>query len=372
MPTHALPSVVAFAIVLVACNRNEFKPPPPPTVTVAPPLQDDVTEYAEFTGTTEPFETVEVRARVEGVLLEITYQEGQPVEVGKKMFAIDPAPFQAARDAAHAEVKSAEAKARLADTTAARLESAYANRAVSEIQALEARAKHEVAMAEVEVANKKLAIRELDLSYTTVTAPLAGRAKKSDYFVGSLVGGFGTSALTTIVDDSKIRVSFTVPDRALLQVRKNRREPQEREPFPEVDMAREIDRDFPFHGKVDYSDPAVDPATGTLRMRAVFDNAEGRLFGGLFARVRFAVGTLSGALLVPESALAADQAGRHLLVVGDGDVVERRDIVLGPETPKGRVILEGIEAGDRIIIAGLMRARPGAVVTPHTADEKKR
>lgn len=353
---------VSVLVMASACAEPPArKVAPPPQVTVQAPKVQPVTIYRTFTGRTESFERAEVRARVEGVLTEVAYDERAELAKGAVMFRIDPAPFAAAREAAAAEVAASAASVRLADTTARKLEKAYESRSVSELQALEARAQHEVASAKLDVANKQLAIRDLDLGYTTVTAPIAGRALQTDYVVGSLVGALGSGPLTTVVDNSKIRVWFSVDDRTVLKLLEEPRDPSRERT---VEMARDGDAAFGFQGRIDYFEPEVNEATGTLRMRAVFDNADGRLVPGLFVRVRVAARELEAATLVPESALAADQAGRHLLVVGDGDVVERRAVELGPALPEGRVVLSGLAATDRVIVAGLLRARPGVRVAP--------
>jgi len=360
-------TALALALTLGGCSKPpKRQPPPPPQVTVQKPLVQDVTVYRTFTGRTESFEHAEVRARVEGVLLEVKYDERLDIEAGTTMFLIDPAPFVASRDAAKAEVDANEAAVRLADTTARKLEKAYETRSVSELQALEARAQHEVAVARLEVSKKQLAIRELDLSYTTVTAPISGRAVETEFVVGSLVGSIGSDSLTTIVDNTKIRVWFSVDDRTVLNMMDH---PENADKSPVIELQREGDKGFDFRGELDYYDPGVNTSTGTLRMRAVFDNSEEHLVPGLFVRVRIAMSKLPGATIVPEVALAADQAGRHLLVVGADDVVERRPVELGALLPEGRVILSGITADDRVVTSGLLRARPGAKVSPRTSEE---
>lgn len=367
-PVIRLSSALVLVALSACAKPTARKPAPPPQVTVQLPEVESVTIYRTFTGRTESYERAEVRARVEGVLTEVAYDERSDLDKGAVMFRIDPAPFAAARAAAAAEASASEASVRLADTTARKLEKAYESRSVSELQALEARAQFEVASAKLDVAKRKLAIRDLDLSYTTVKAPISGRALETDYVVGSLVGSLGSGALTTIVDNSKIRVWFSVDDRTVLKLLEDQGGPRE---AMVIELARDGDAAFGFRGKIDYFEPAVNESTGSLRMRAVFDNADRRLVPGLFVRVRVAARELKTATLVPESALAADQAGRHLLVVGDGDVVERRAVELGPLLPEGRVVFSGLAATDRVVVAGLLRARPGAKVAPRTTENNR-
>lgn len=360
------------ALVLVlnlfagGCGENEFQPPPPPNVTVALPTQRDVVEYAEVTGTTEAFRVVEVRARVQGILQAVLYQEGMKVDKDTPLFQIEPAPFVTTRDAAQARVTSAQVQAKLADTTARRMERSAQDKAVSELQALEARAQADAAVAEVEVAKKELAIKQLDVDYTHVLAPISGRVARSNFKVGSLVGSMESTALTTIYDDSKIYTWFTMPDRIFL-LAKQAGDVKDDQPFPEVELATEVDQGFPHRGQIDYADPAVDAETGTLRIRAVFDNENGALVGGLFVRCRISIQTIPNALLVPETAIGVDQVGRYVFVVDDQGTVERRKVELGPMDGDLRVINSGLKADDRVIVRGILRARPGGKVTAQTA-----
>jgi len=351
-------------IVLSAsgCGDNEFQPPPPPMVTVAAADVRDVTEYAEFVGTTDVATSIDIRARVSGILQEVRFESGTLVEAGDSLFLIDPEPFVAQRDAIQAKVESAEAELKLAETRAERIERSARDGAVSELQALEARAEADAAAAALKVAQKDLAIRQLDVDYTEIAAPISGFIEKSPFDVGDLVGNTAdASLLTTIYDDSKIDVYFSVPDRVYLQA--TRQEPADTK-TPVVEIGTEIDDGFPFLGEIDYFDPTVDEATGTIRIRAVVDNPDRRLVGGLFVRIRLPIGTIEDALLIPQAAIGADQIGSYVLVVDDAGVVERREVELGPVDGTHRVITSGIIADDRVVVRGLLRARPGATVDP--------
>jgi RND family efflux transporter MFP subunit len=355
------------SMALVGCEENQYQPPPPPTVTVSTPSQRDVVEYRVLTGTTSAVSVVEVRARVQGILNEKRFTPGQMVEEGDLLFVIDDEPFVAHRDAAQARVTSAEAKMRLAETTADRTERAVTDGGVSELVALEERARADQAKAEHEIALRELAIKQLDVDYTKITAPIRGRVAKSPMDIGQLVGQSAESSmLTTVYDDSQIHVNFTVPDRVYLSA--IRRLGVDPEP-PSVNVGTEADDGgFPFVGVIDYIDPAVDPTTGTIGVRAIIDNPDRQLLPGLFVQIRVAVGTTENALLVPRTAISRDQVGAFVYVVNAENIVERRNVELGAVEGGDQVVLSGLSSSDRVIVVGILRARPGAPVTTATAQ----
>jgi RND family efflux transporter MFP subunit len=387
--------------LLAACGpSNDYVAPPPPAVTVAPPVRRDVVDYAEFTGTTAPHKVVEIRARVQGFVAGIEYEPGSVVEEGAVLFRIAPAEFESAVRSAEAEVRSAQAdeaaavtaitsaKAAhaLADTAVKKLERAYESRAVSEILVLEVQAKREVAQAEIEhayarkdvanahvgVAEARLVLSRLDLSYTTVKAPMRGRVAMWNVEVGALVGAGEPTLLTTMINDEKVFCYFDVAERWMLEVRQAIRERQgETTTFSDlaIDLALATEEGYTHHGHGDYIEPTVDPDTGTLRLRAIFDNQDRAIPAGAFARIRFAIADRPGALLVLERAVGTDQVGDFVLVVNADDVVERRGIELGARHGDLVVALDGIGEDDRIIVSGLQRARPGAKVRPETDNK---
>ena len=387
-------------LLLAACAKpNEYVAPPPPVVTVAPPERRDVTVYAEFTGTTAPHKTVEIRARVKGFLTEILYEPGRLVEKDAVLFRIDPTEYEASVRSAEADLRSAqadvaaaaaaiksrEASLALAVTAVKKLERAYEAKAVSEILLLEvkaqqmvaeanletAKAERDVAQARAGVAAARLERARLDLGWTTIRAPMRGRPAMWVAEVGSLVGAGDPTLLATMVNDEKIFCSFDLSERWIRDMRETLTQTLGRQATVSdlvVEMGTSGEEGFPHRGRGDYVEPTVDASTGTLRMRAVFDNPDRKIAGGAFARVRFPVARRPGALLVTERAVGQDQSGSFLLVVDEKNVVARRGVKLGARQGNQVVVLEGIEESDRIIIAGLQRVRPGVTVKPETAQ----
>jgi len=390
------------ALLLAACApKNKYVAPSPPTVTVATPTVKDVIDYREFTGNTRGHRVVEIRCRVRGFLKEIRYEPGTEVKKDDILFELDQDVYQAAVESAAADLKSAqsdlaaseaaikseEAALALAETAVKKLEQAYKSRAVAEIQVLEVKANRDVEIAQVEqtrarrdvakagvsVAQAKLDRANLDLGFTRVKAPMAGVVAMWNIERGSLVEA-GSTLLTTMVNTDKIFAYFNASERWIEQVRKQLRKQLGRQgearDLP-VFLALMTDEGFPHKGRGDYVDPEIDSETGTLRLRAVFDNESRQLMSGAFVRIRIPMADRKGAILITERALGNDQSGTFVLTVNDQGVVERRDLEIGARHGQEVVVLKGLKKEDRVIVSGLQRARPGAKVTAETASEKK-
>jgi RND family efflux transporter MFP subunit len=348
---------------------NEFQAPPPPPVTVTTPEQRDVTMYAEFTGRLEARENVEIRARVQGFLETVDFEEGEVVEEGALLFTIEPERYEAERDQALAEVEKAKAELELAEITLQRSETALEKGGISEIELLDAKAKRDVAAALLNAAEVAVGETELELSYTKITAPIEGRTSRKLVSEGNLVGGGEATLLTTLVDDDPIHAYFTINERDLLIFLKDRDRPSPdtpREQRREVTLRLTDGSEYPETGRVDFADNRIDPRTGSLQVRAVFPNEDGVLYPGLFCRVKIPIET-QRAILVPEVAVQRDLASSFLLVVDGTGTVQRRDVELGLLEGRQRVITSGLEADERVIVAGLQRAREGVKVDPKEA-----
>jgi RND family efflux transporter MFP subunit len=375
----SLPSAFlsAFLLAALACGGgNEYVEPPPPVVEVSLPAQQGVIDYLEVTGTTEAINVVEVRARVTGYLQSVDFEEGDDVEEGDLLFVIDPAEFQAEVDRRQATAARQRAALRLAQARLQRLEQALETRAVSEIEVIEARAARDEVSAQLAAAQANLEKAKLDLAYTRIHAPLEGRVGRSLVDPGNLVGAGESTLLTTLVQYDPMYADFDVSERdvlALADETAGEGVGSEDERLAELrriplQLGRANDEGFPIEGKLFYSDLAIDPDTGTFLLRGIFPNPEPRkLLPGLFVRVRMPIGEREGALLVPDQAIGADQGGSYLLIVAEGDVVEQRRVELGARVEGKRVVESGLEAGDRVIVNGLLRARPGAKVSPRQA-----
>ena len=381
--------VLAAAILLIvwmfaACDqRNEYVEPPLPKVTVAKPLQQAIIDYLEFTGTTHAFEEVEMRARVAGFLQSMEFTPGNLVEKDDLLFVIDPREYEAELNAAKAELKSAEATLKRAQTEFDRAQKLFKQKAGAETDVVKWRGERDVAGAAVLRAKAKVEKAGLDLSYTQVTAPLAGRVSRNLVDLGNLVGGSEPTLLTTVTRYDPMYVYFNLNERDLLKVmamNRNEIEKKGLDPAKDPEAKAEIplflglanEEGYPHEGILDFAESSVDAGTGTLQLRGVFSNPGPSpvLIPGLFTRLRMPVEKRENALLVSERAIGSDQAGRYLLVVNNENIVEKRPIRMGQLVDGLRVIDEGLRPDDSVVVNGLQRARPGAKVDPEQTDMK--
>jgi RND family efflux transporter MFP subunit len=365
--------VVMLGLALAGCKRE---PPalaatPPPVVMVSLPVEREVRDYYELTGRTAAVETVEVRARVSGYLVKVNFQDGLVVKKGDLLFQIDPRPFQAVLDEAKGQVAQLEARLARAEADVARDERLLPKGAASQKELDTAIADRGEARAGIQSARAAVDRAALDLEFTKVTAPLSGRIGRHLIDEGNLVTA-DTTLLTTIVSIDPMYAYFDADEGSVLHVRQLIREGK-------VQSARDAatvpvllgltnEPGYPHHGTVNFVDNQVNPQTGTLRLRGVFPNADQALEPGYFARIRLLIGQTHGALLVTERALDTDQGQKILYVVSDKNEVRSRPIRIGALHDGLRVIEEGVQPGERVIVNGLLQVRPGITVEPKLVD----
>jgi RND family efflux transporter MFP subunit len=351
------------------CQQEQLAPPPPPPpqVTVAPPVVQDITNYIYFTGYTVARKDIELRARVEGYLEAFSFQPGAQVRKGDLLFSIDPKPFEAKVSQGQAELETKQAERELAEATFKRKESAYKEKAVSELAVLEAKAELSKATAQVKEAEAQLITEQLQLSYTKIHAPTDGRISRNLVDVGNLVGAGGDKTLlATLVNYDPIYVYFNMDERSLMLHKNTSTDDDTEKSNAKTPVQLELieEKDYPHKGVADYLDNQVDLSTGTIQVRAIFNNSDLFIVPGLFAKVRIPYEEVKAALLVPESAISSDQRGRYLLTVNSDNTVEYKPIEIGSLNDGLRVITKGITAEDRVVVTGIQRARPGSKVTP--------
>ncbi len=368
---------LCFSLFMTGCGKEEQKTvkPPPPKVTVAKPEVQDITNYIYFTGYTSPRQSVELRARIEGNLERFSFIPSDLVKRGDLLFSIEPTLFEARVTEAQADLTTRQSELELARATLKRKQSAYKQRAVSEIAVLEAKATVNKAVAQVTGAEAALANAELELSYSEIHAPIDGRISRNLVDAGNLVGAGGDKTLlATIVNYDPVHVYFTINERSFILYKEhnkgNELQSVDKSKIP-VFLALEGSTGYPYEGYIDYLDNKMDTATGTIEARGVFDNKDLFIMPGMFAKVRIPYREVKDALLVPDAAISTDQRGKFLLTVDDKNIVEYKSIETGALFDGMRVIKKGIAAGDRIVVKGIQRARPGAPVTAVEAEKKK-
>ena len=363
--------LVGVMLLAAGCKKsNQYAPPPPPKVSVAKPVAQKITRYLEATGNTTAFASVDLVARIQGFVQGISYTDGAEVKTGDILFTIEPLPFQAKLNQAQAAEASAQATLVDAQANFVRAESLQRN-AVASVQSLDdARAQRDTAQANVAQAQANTQIAAINYSYTRVLAPFDGRVSAHLVSIGDLVGTQPTK-LATIVQIKPIYVTFNVSEQVVIRIRgaalREGRRIESVQTIP-IEIGLQGETGYPHRGHMDYVAPTVDPSTGTIIARGLLENADGVLLPGYFARVRVPLETGVEALLVPDAALAADQGGRYLLVIGPDHIVVQKHVTTGPLRGTLRVIETGLAADDLVVVDGLQRAVPGQTVEPATVN----
>jgi RND family efflux transporter MFP subunit len=338
---------------------------------VSQPLQREITEWDEYTGRFDAVDTIEVRARVAGFLNEVHFTDGQMVKKGDPLFTIDPRPFERVLDTAKAELLQAKTKVESTLKDVERGKPLLDRKVISEKTFDDRENLKREAQAAVKVAEAKVEAAALDLSFTKIKAPLAGRIGRNLVSVGNYITGGGGGAasqtlLTTIVSQDPIQFYFDVSENNAIRY-KRQGDAADRKvgvPGAAIEIALPDDKGFPHNGKIDFNDNRLDATTGTLRMRAIIDNKAGLFSPGMFGRGRIAGSAPYLAMLLPDDAIGTDQAAKFVTLAGEDGTVSRKVVTLGPIVNGLRVIRSGLGPQDWVVINGQMRARPGQKVAP--------
>ena len=374
---HGLSPYVLSGLLLLmtACPQQQpaAPPPPPPKVTVSQPVSREVVEWEEYTGRLEAVESVEVRARVNGYLQSIHFKNGTTVKQGDLLFVIDPRPYQAELERARAELGLANARLERTGKDVARAQMLVRARAVSEEEVDTRVSEQRQAQESVQAARATVNAAQLNVEFTQVRAPISGRISRNLVSVGNLVNGGTTQStvLTTIVSLDPIYCYFEADERSYLkgmrQVR-NGDQTNGRASKQPVYVGLADEENFPHQGSIDFVDNRLDQNTGTITARAVLPNPTLFLVPGLFARLRIPAGSKYKALMVPPEALGSDLSQQFVFVVDAQKLVQYRQVTPGPLIDGWRVIRDGLQPEDWVIVKGVQRARAGAQVDPVKQD----
>ena len=372
-PTKPL-RIALFGLLLfiIGCSNSAptISKPPELTITSAHPVLKSITSYDEFTGRTEAVGMVEVRSRASGYLNKVAFVDGTEVKKGDLLFEIDPRPFVAEVERTQAKLSSDEAKLRELTAEYARNKALHDRRAVSLEELQQSEAARDVAAANINGTKAEIAKAKLDLEFTRVVAPVSGRISRAEVREGNLISAqaSGSAVLTTIVPQSPIYVYFDVDERRLIEHLKqisSKNLPPERikEANMPVDLGLSNSSNFSFHGSIDFADNQVNASTGTMKIRAVFENPKRLLTPGMFARVRIPEQSPHQAVLIPDMAILTDQNLKYVWLVDSSGSVSRRTIKLGQVTQGLREVASGLKAEDEIVIIGIQKVREGAKVS---------
>jgi len=359
-----------FTLILMGCGSKDETSAtkvqmPVPNVKIAQPLSQTVTEWDDFTGRIEAISSVDIRARVSGYLEKVNFKAGEQVKKGDLLFQIDPKPFAAQLNFSEAELERAKAKHELAKNDLERAKRLFSGKAISE-EEHDARTKgSQETLAAVQSATANVATAKLNLEFTKIRAPIDGRIGRELITEGNLVGGGADATLLTfIVSVDPVYVYVDVDERSALKYKRLAIQEGNRVGPVPLQLAVSDEADFPHLGHIDYISPRADITTGTISLRGVLANPDGLLSPGFFARLQVRGSAPYSALLIPDRAIATDQAQRFVWVVNQEQKVEYRKVLLGTHVGQLRVITEGLKADEWVVIEGIQKLMPSIQVNP--------
>jgi multidrug efflux system membrane fusion protein len=370
----ALISTLGLTLFLAGCGAKSADPPPPPAVTVAPVLARDINEWDEFTGRLQAVDEVEIRPRVSGYIKRVTFPEGKEVRKGEVLFEIDARPYQADLARAEAQLEQARTASELAAREVQRAQRLVSVKAISQEEFDSRTSAQANGLASVRAAEAAVQTARLNLGWTQVRSPIAGRVSNAQVTAGNLVqaGPPTATLLTTVVSLDPIYAYFEGDEQTYLKytsLARSGARPSSRDVRNPIYMGLANEEgQFPHKGYVDFVDNRLDPETGTIRARAVFSNKDRLFTPGLFARMKLVGSGRYHAALVLDRAIGTDQDKKFVLVLKPDKTVEYRSVQPGRLVDGLRVISSGLKGGEQIVINGLQRVRPGMKVTPTVAS----
>lgn len=376
-PTTALGAAISLSLFVAACGQGTPPAPPPPQVTVANPVREKLIDRDEYVGRFVAVDSVEIRARVSGYLEKVHFTDGQLVKAGDLLFTLDQRPFRASLDQAKADLARAKSQVDLSAADLTRAETLLQQKTIAEAlydQRVQAK---RAADAALQSADAALKTAQLNLEFTELRSPVSGRIGDRRVSPGNLVTGTttgGTTLLATVVSTDPIRFEFSFDEASYLRYQRIARDSgraEERGTKLPVQLRLLDEKAFEHKGNIDFVDNVIDTSSGTIRGRAVFANPNNLFTPGMFARVIVPGSPEYEALLVPDSAVGTEQIRKFVYVVDAENTVRQKYIELGSLQGSMRVVRNGLDASDRIIVNGLMRARAGAKVTPMTEEQMK-
>lgn len=372
--TGAFATLLLCGILGSGCSNDEQRQErPAPTVIVDTPVIRTITESFRYNGTLRSVEEAAIRARVPGFLERIEFKPSTNVEPGDLLFVIEQAPYEVALEKAKGALERTEAQLGLAEARLERRRAASERGASTEIELIESEATVRQRAGEVRMARAEVRQAELDLSYTEVRSPIAGRVDENLVDVGNLVGAGENTLLTTVRRMRPIYAYFDVSESIALQYFSKGRDGEIRDNSQTAYLGLANEEGYPHSGAIDYVDNTLDPSTGTIRVRAVFDNPDGLLYPGLYARIRVPFQEIEDAVLIDRNALQRDLEGDYVIIIDDDEAARRRYVAIGERREDNLLhVRSGLDGDERYVVSGMQKARPGTTVSAQTREEMER